>query len=90
MTAPRIQTVNAVTMEHAETLIDVINERLIDTGTFTEGFAGAEIMTWPDDDVERRRKRKSITTPSLMKSVTGFSPTPAHSSRNPSCASRTL
>jgi hypothetical protein len=52
MTVPRIQTVNAVTMEHAETLIDVINERLIDTGTFIEGFAGAGIMTWPDDGVE--------------------------------------
>jgi len=47
---PRIETVGVVTVEHADTLIDVINERLIDSGAFIEGFSEAAIMTWPDDD----------------------------------------
>jgi hypothetical protein len=50
LTPPRIETVGAVTVEHADTLIDVINEKLIDSGAFIEGFNGAGIMTWPDDD----------------------------------------
>jgi hypothetical protein len=49
MTAPKVETVNAVTMEHAETLIDVINEKIIDSGAFIEGFSEAAILTWPDD-----------------------------------------
>jgi hypothetical protein len=52
LSPPRIETVRVVTVEHADTLIDVINERLIDTGTFTEGFSEAAIMTWPDDASE--------------------------------------
>jgi hypothetical protein len=47
---PRIETVGVVTVEHAETLIDVINEKLIDSGTFIEGFSETAIMTWPGDD----------------------------------------
>src|SRR4051794_26188024 len=50
MTAPKIQTVNAVTMEHAETLIDAVNESLIASGAFIEEFSEAAILTWPDDD----------------------------------------
>jgi 5-carboxymethyl-2-hydroxymuconate isomerase len=50
LTPPRIATVAVVTVEHAETLIDVINEKLIDSGAFIEGFSEAAIMTWPDDD----------------------------------------
>jgi hypothetical protein len=49
-TSPRIETVRVVTAEHADTLIDVINEKLIDSGAFIEGFSEAAIMTWPDDD----------------------------------------
>jgi hypothetical protein len=50
LTPPRIETVGVVTMEHPDTLIDVINEKLIDSGAFIEGFSEAAIMTWPDDD----------------------------------------
>jgi cation transport regulator ChaB len=50
LTPPRIETVGVITMEHADTLIDVINEKLIDSGAFIEGFSEAAIMTWPDDD----------------------------------------
>src|SRR4051794_29690789 len=50
MTAPKIQTVNAVTMEHAETLIDAVNESLIASGAFIEEFSETAILTWPDDD----------------------------------------
>lgn len=50
LTPPRIETVDGVTVEHADTLIDVINEKLIDSGAFIEGFSEAAIMTWPDDD----------------------------------------
>ena len=49
MTAPKVETVNAVTMEHAETLLDVINEKIIDSGAFIDGFSEAAILTWPDD-----------------------------------------
>jgi hypothetical protein len=47
---PKVETVNAVTMQHAETLIDGINEKLIRSGAFIEGFSEAAILTWPDDD----------------------------------------
>jgi predicted RNA methylase len=47
---PRIETVGVVTAEHADTLIDVINQKLIDSGVFIEGFSEAAILTWPDDD----------------------------------------
>jgi hypothetical protein len=47
---PRIETVGVVTVEHADTLIDVVNENLINSGAFIEGFSEAAIMTWPDDD----------------------------------------
>jgi len=50
LTPSRIETVGVVTVEHADTLIDVINARLIDSGAFIEGFSEAAIMTWPDDD----------------------------------------
>ena len=50
LTPPQIETVGVVTAEHADTLIDVINENLIDSGAFIEGFSEAAIMTWPDDD----------------------------------------
>ena len=50
LTPPRIETVGVVTVEHADSLIDVINEKLIDSGAFIEGFSEAAIMTWPDDD----------------------------------------
>jgi 5-carboxymethyl-2-hydroxymuconate isomerase len=49
MSVPKIETVNAVTMEHAETLIDVINETIIASGAFIDGFSEAAILTWPDD-----------------------------------------
>ncbi len=50
LTPPRIETVDVVTVEHADTLIDVVNGRVIDSGAFVEGFSEAAIMTWPDDD----------------------------------------
>jgi hypothetical protein len=50
LTPPRIETVGLVTVEHADTVIDAINEKLIDSGAFIEGFSEAAIMTWPDDD----------------------------------------
>jgi hypothetical protein len=50
LTPPRIETVGVVTVEHADTLIDAINEKLTDSGAFIEGFSETAIMTWPDDD----------------------------------------
>jgi hypothetical protein len=49
VTLPKVETVNAVTMEHAETVIDVIHEKIIDSGAFIDGFSEAAILAWPDD-----------------------------------------
>jgi hypothetical protein len=58
LTPPRIETVGAVTVEHADTLIDAINEKLIDSGAFIEGFSEAAIMTWPDDEAAQAHYNK--------------------------------
>lgn len=50
MSLPKVETVNAVLMEHAEMLLDVLNEKVIDSGAFIEGFSEAAILTWPDYD----------------------------------------
>jgi hypothetical protein len=46
---PRIETVRA-TVEHGETMLDAINEKLIDSGAFIDAFSETGIMRWPDDD----------------------------------------
>jgi len=45
---PRVETVEVVTAEHAETFIEEVHQRLIDSGVFTEALERTHVMTWPD------------------------------------------
>jgi hypothetical protein len=50
LSPPRIETVPVVTEEHAEILIDVVHDRLIASGGFSEALGETEIMIWPESD----------------------------------------
>lgn len=49
---PRVETVQVVTVEHAEAFIEEAHQHMISTGGYTEAFAEANIMTWPNDDAK--------------------------------------
>jgi hypothetical protein len=46
---PRVETVEVVTLEHAETYIEEVHQRMVDSGDFSGALEQSGVMTWPDD-----------------------------------------